>query len=310
MSTRRDAPRVGVLPKASPSLRHAILGGGGEVGEPDEAWEGLIVDFTASVGDLERALTEQPGLRWVQLPSAGIEAYSAAIKQRSELIWTSAKGAYASPVAEHALALTLALLRDLPERVAATAWGAPSGTRLSGSQVVVVGAGGVGRETVRLLNAFGAHVSVVRREALSVAEAKKTVTLEQLPTLLTDADVVILAAALTPSTRGMMGTLEFSRMKPSAVLVNIGRGGLVDTSALVSALESNRIRGAALDVTDPEPLPDGHRLWRLPNALITPHTADTMEMIVPLFAERVAENVRLFRAGAQMSGLVNIREGY
>jgi phosphoglycerate dehydrogenase-like enzyme len=107
-----------------------------------------------------------------------------------------------------------------------------------------------------------------------------------------------------------MGRAQFNAMDDEAWLVNVGRGGLVDTDALVDALKSNQIGGAALDVTDPEPLPSGHALWSLRNCLITPHTADTEEMILPLLAERITENVRRLGDGQELVGLVNAQLGY
>ena len=116
--------------------------------------------------------------------------------------------------------------------------------------------------------------------------------------------------ALTPQTQGLIGQAELAAMKPDAWLVNVARGGVVDTAALVDALRSGRIGGAALDVTDPEPLPAGHPLWDLPNCLITPHTADTEEMRRRLLAIRIAENVRRLASGRELAGQVDPDLGY
>jgi phosphoglycerate dehydrogenase-like enzyme len=127
---------------------------------------------------------------------------------------------------------------------------------------------------------------------------------------LSGALVVYLALALTPETTGIIGARQLELMDETAWLVNVARGPHVDTDALVAALRSGSIAGAALDVTDPEPLPDGHPLWDLPNCIITPHTADTIEMVMPLLAERIRTNVARFSAGEELVGLVDPDAGY
>jgi len=124
------------------------------------------------------------------------------------------------------------------------------------------------------------------------------------------ADVVILALALTPETEGVIGARQLELMKSTAWLVNVARGGHVDTDALVAALDAESIGGAALDVTDPEPLPDGHALWASPRCLITPHVANTPEMGLVLLADRVTENVRRYMANDELVGPADVAKGY
>jgi phosphoglycerate dehydrogenase-like enzyme len=143
-----------------------------------------------------------------------------------------------------------------------------------------------------------------------LAGAERTLVVDRLHEALTGARVVVLAPALTPRTRHLIGPAELAIMERDAWLINVGRGGLVDTDALVEALRSHDIGGAALDVTDPEPLTTGHPLWGLRNCLITPHTADTEEMIWPLLAARITENVRRLATGEQLVGLVDADTGY
>ncbi len=161
-----------------------------------------------------------------------------------------------------------------------------------------------------LLAPFGVHVTVVRRGADPVEGAERTLPTAELHEALRQAQVVFIALALTPETERVISAPELALMRKDAWLVNVARGRHVDTAALVSALEEDRIGGAALDVTDPEPLPDGHPLWSLPNCLVTPHTADTIEMTRPLFAERVRENVERFAAGQPLLGRVDTAAGY
>ena len=153
-------------------------------------------------------------------------------------------------------------------------------------------------------------MTVVRRHAEPVPGAVRTLSTDRLTEALAGARAVVLTVALTPQTRGLIGRTELAAMKPDAWLVNVARGGVVDTEALVEALRTGQIGGAGLDVTDPEPLPAGHPLWDLPNCLITPHTADTEEMTRPLLAGRITENVRRLAAGQELAGLLDPGLGY
>lgn len=307
---RSSEPRVSILPKPTPSLVAAIESAGGSVVELSEDTQGIVVEFAAAPGDLGEALKTYPHITWVQLPSAGIEAFSSSIAAHQDIIWTSAKGAYAKPVAEHALALTLALLRQLPQRAKATSWGSPAGISLHGLNVMIIGAGGVALEILRLMKAFDTNVTMIRRQAIDVPGADRTFNLAELKHELPQTDVLIVAAALTPGTRSIIAAEELELLPDTSIIVNIARGGLIDTPALTSALQNKTIAGAALDVTDPEPLPDGHPLWSTDTVLITPHSADTMEMIVPLLADRVHENVKNLGNGQQLVGLVDAEAGY
>jgi len=213
-------------------------------------------------------------------------------------------------VAEHALTLALAGLRQLPTRVRARTWGSPAGTSLYDQPVTIVGAGGITVALIKLLAPFRAKVTVVRQQAEPLEGAAHTLGIDQLHEGLRGALVVVLAPALTPQTFHLLSQPEFEVMRRDAWLVNVGRGPLVDTEALVDALRSSAIAGAALDVTDPEPLPNGHPLWGQKNCLITPHTADTTEMIWPLLASRITENVRRLAAGEELVGVVDPDMGY
>jgi phosphoglycerate dehydrogenase-like enzyme len=270
----------------------------------------VVMVHPVPVSEVEELLAANPAVDWVQLPFAGIERFVPTIRSRPDIEWTSAKGVFAPPVAEHALLLTLALLRDLPKRVRATSWGAGSGTSLNGLHCVVVGGGGIAREYLRLLKTWDTTVTVVRRTAEEVPGADRTVTQDRLDEVLPGATVVMVAAAATDQTRGIIGARQLDLMDPDAVLVNIARGPLVDTGALVAALAAGSIRGAGLDVTDPEPLPDGHPLWDEPRCLITPHTADTPQMCIPLINARTGRNLAARAQGGALEGRVDPVAGY
>jgi phosphoglycerate dehydrogenase-like enzyme len=310
---RPEPGPIAIMPTEEQTFVDAVHAGGGTVAELSDATRGLVWLTYRDARGLAETLETHPQIGWVQLPYAGVDAFAdiLAAEDRPGLIWTSAKGAYAQPVAEHALALTLALLRVLPKRVVARSWATEQeGRSLYGLRVVIVGAGGIALELMKLLEPFGTEITIVRRSTDPVAGASRTVTADRLADVLPDADVVVIAAALTGGTRHLFGAPEFAAMKDTAYLVNIARGGLVDSDALVAALASGAIAGAGIDVTDPEPLPDRHPLWDEPNCLITPHQADTPEMTAPLLAERIRLNVHAFLEDGRFVGVVDPSEGY
>jgi phosphoglycerate dehydrogenase-like enzyme len=309
MTRASRRPRISVI-GGEDVYRIAVLDGGGDIVDPGPATEGLVWGIHGDALDLVQVVRSAPNLRWVQLPSAGADGFIASGVVTPGYLWTSAKGAYSRPVAEHALALTLALLRELHIRARARDWAPQAGTSLFGLTIVVLGGGGIAAEFARLAEPFEVDLQVCRPSRSPVPFASSTFPPADLLAHLPHADVVLLAAPLTVSTRGIMDRTAFDAMKRTAILVNIARGGLVVTADLVSALDRGSIAGAALDVTDPEPLPPGHPLWDQPTALITPHSADTPEMIVPLLAARISENVRRFAVGDQLLGLIDVPRGY
>lgn len=293
-------------------LREVARTAGATVVADGDVADGVI--WLSGPEGLAETLAAHPEVRWVQLPWAGVdrvvEAGVVNDPRFQGITWTSAKGAYAKPVAEHALALALAGLRDLPTRARARSWGQQAGISLYGADVTILGGGGITEELLRLLAPFGTTATVVRRKNEPVAGAARVVTSDQLESALPGALVVFLALALVRETIHVIGARQLALMSSASWLVNVARGRHVDTDALVEALRAGRIGGAALDVTDPEPLPEGHPLWSLPNCLITPHTADTDEMIRPLLAQRVKDNIERFALGEPLVGTVDPIAGY
>jgi len=288
-------------------VAEAVVAAGGELVAP-EAAEALIWTDAFDARGLSGLLAGLPGVRWVQLPFAGVDRFAGLFADGRT--WTSTKGAYSEPVAEHALALGLAGLRQLPRRARARAWGGQAGSLLGGSRVTVVGGGGITEAFLRLLAPFDVQATVVRRHAAPMAGAAHVVGPEGLHEALVGARLVVLALALTAETTGIIGAAELDRMAGNAWLVNVARGAHVVTADLVDALRAESIGGAALDVTDPEPLPAGHPLWGLDNCLITPHTANTWEMAEPLFAARIRTNVDRYQRDEPLLGLVDPELGY
>jgi phosphoglycerate dehydrogenase-like enzyme len=248
-------------------------------------------------------------LEWVQLPFAGVDAFAEQIDKN--VLFTSAKGAYKEPVAEHALMLALALGRSLPIRVKASSWGKKEAFSFYDSKVLLIGAGGISQELVKLLAPFRAEITVVRNNPeLPFAGAKKVAGLEKLDSLIPDADLVIVTCALTEKTRGLINYQRLSLFKPTAYIVNVARGPIVVSDDLVRALDDGLLAGAGVDVTDPEPLPDGHAFFGRDDLILTPHTADTKEIVTRLFATRIEQNVKAFLANGSWVGKVSPSLGY
>ena len=304
---RTPGPRIALAPDSAPTgLRDAITAGGGTLVPPSAA-DGLVWFGPFEPDALAPVLDSSPA-RWVQLPWAGIEPYLHLLT--TDHTWTCGKGVYAEATAEHALALTLALLRDLPRRVRSATWEPRSGESLFDRRVTIVGGGGIGQVLVRLLAPFRCTITVVRRHPAPMDGVERVLGATELDDALPGADVVVLALPLTPETTDCIAAGQLARMERHAVLVNVARGAHVVTDDLVDALRDGTIAGAALDVTDPEPLPDGHPLWTAPNVLITPHTANTLEMVQASVATRIRENVRRFGSGEDLIGLVDVELGY
>jgi phosphoglycerate dehydrogenase-like enzyme len=301
-------PKIYLTPESPSEVFDAAKAAGAELVDSPASAEAFVW-----FGQPPSALAEvlHDGVRWVQVPSAGVESWiSSGLLSRDGVVFTSATGSYAAQVAEHALALMLALARRVPELARASTWEWVSSSSLYGAVVGVVGAGGIGQELIRLLGPFGSRVLAVRRSGAPVPGASETVTPDRLDSVLAASDFVVIGAPATAETQHLIGARELSLMPSHAYLVNIARGSLIDTSALVSALSSGSIAGAALDVTDPEPLPDGHPLWTEPRALITPHSANPAHMLYPALARRVSDNLTRFAAGEPLLGVIDPARGY
>ncbi len=306
--TNTDAPRIHLGPSGGPNwLADAVIAGGGQLVGPDAA-EAVVWADARDVDALRSILHDADHIRWVQLPFAGIENFVDHLDH--DRTWTCGKGVYAEPVAEMALALGVAGLRNVGAYAQATEWSKPSGHNLLDGRVTILGGGGITESLVRLLQPWHCNITVVRNRAVAMDGVDEVLEADRFADALPGADLVVLALALTPETDGMFSVDEFGLMEEHAWLVNVARGRHVVTDHLVDALRSGSIGGAGLDVTDPEPLPAGHPLWSLPNCIITPHVGNTPEMAKPLLAQRVMENVRRFARGDELIGLVDVDAGY
>lgn len=291
-------------------ISDSVRAGGGRL-TADPATAAAVVWLAKEIDGLGDILHD--GVRWVQLPDAGVERWLAGgIVDRSR-VYTSARGSYAPAVAEHAMALILACARDLGRYARLTAWQRPDragGALLAGSEVLVVGAGGIGSLVISMLATFGARCVAVSRSGRAVDGAESNLPAERLPEALSSADFVVVCAPSTPSTRFLFGAPEFAAMKSTAYLINVARGDLVDSAALADAVRNGEIAGAGLDVVDPEPLPDSSPLWRIPRVFITPHVANPAAAKEAALGERVRQNTERFVQGRELLGIVELNRGY
>lgn len=285
----------------------AVEEAGGTVVPIEQASALMFADPMAA--DAFRGILDPaPNVEWVQLPYAGIETFSHNLD--TDRIWTCGKGVYAAPVAEWILTALLASFRAIPRYVKATSWQSQEGRDLRGAKLAVLGGGGITDAFMELIAVFECDVTVVRRRDTPYPGASRTMTTDHLHQAISDADAVIVALSLTEETTGIIDAAALAAMRSDAFLLNVGRGGHVVTADLVDALRNGVIQGAVLDVTDPEPLPDGHPLWHLDNCVITPHVGNTAEMGLPLIAGRVRDNVARWIAGDDLLGPVDVDLGY
>lgn len=300
---------VAIEPKSFPEYEEALEQAGGSLSPMSSEVRALIWTDYSSPDALGELIDANPQLEWVQLPFAGVDAFAKHLNKN--VLFTSAKGAYREPVAEHALMLALALGRKIPTRVKASSWGKREAFSFYDSNVLLIGAGGISEELIKLLAPFRAEIAVVRNNPdLALAGAKTVAGLDQLDSLLPAADLVIVTCALTEQTRGLINYRRLALFKPTAYLVNIARGPIVVSDDLLRALDEGLLAGAGLDVTDPEPLPDGHPFFGRDDLILTPHTADTKEIVTRLFAARIEQNVKAFLGHGQWLGQVDPTLGY
>jgi D-3-phosphoglycerate dehydrogenase len=292
-------PAIHVGPEPVDHLVKAVEAGGGEIVALHEAEAVVWAGPESALGELPE------GIKWVQLQSAGIEPWVERIRDTPNVRFTSAVGAYATQVAEHALALLLAGTRGIHKYARRTRWEPEDERVLEGSTVAIIGAGGIGRELIKLLEPHDVEIIAVTRSGRD-----GTLSVDRLPEVWGRADHFVIAAPATSDTEHLVGADELAKMQPHSWLVNIARGSLIDNDALLAALEAGALGGAALDVTEPEPLPDDHPLWAHPDVLITPHVANPDNTMARDLAKRVQENVRRYAAGEELLAPVSPEQGY
>ena len=254
-------------------------------------------------------------IQFAQFAWAGIDALDGAgILKSSGIRWANAAGLYDAPVAETTLALMLAALhqfkRVTPDGSTTQSMHEETRYLFEDMTVAIIGAGGIGKKLIEFLAPFQTEIIAVNRSGRPVEGAGETIPMHEAEDVWGRSDVVVLLTPLTAATRGMVNADVLHKMKQTAVLVNVGRGPLVVTDDLVAALRDGTIAGAALDVTDPEPLPADHALWLENRCLITPHVASTQRFGEERIGKQTLENWEALQRGEQMPTEVDVEQGY
>lgn len=265
---------------------------------------------------LEQVFKMAPRVRWVHVSSAGLDSLLFPELAESPAPLTNARGAFSWSLAEFALAAILFFakgLRRLVRSQEAGTWDQFDVEAVHGKTLGIVGYGDIGRAVAERAHPFGMKILALRRRPELSADGppiERAFPPQSRRELLALSDYVVVAAPLTAETRGLVGEAEIGAMKTSAVLINIGRGPVIDERALVRALEEQRIRGAALDVFDEEPLPAGHPFYRLENVLLSPHSADHTVGWIAQSMEIFLDNFERFCQGLPLRNVVDKRRGY
>jgi phosphoglycerate dehydrogenase-like enzyme len=311
--TRFDTEQVAELQKAVPGVRlvHA---------EGAEGAMRHISDADALIGVLNEDLVRAgKRLRWIQVLSAGVDRYRYPELVDSDIVLTNAKIIQGANVGDHAMALLLTLSRGVHHAIRKKDWdrghyyGQKRGPiELEGKTALVVGLGGIGTAIARRCHGFGMKVVGVdpNQDKGGRDFVESIHPPDALHQVLAKADVVVLAVPLTKQTEGMLGAEELAVMKEDALLVNIARGKVIDTAALLATLEKGKLLGVGLDVTDPEPLPPEHPLWSFDNVVITPHIGGASDRLWERRMQLVEENLRRFVAGEPLRNVVDKQKGY
>ncbi len=260
-------------------------------------------------------------LKWIHSTAAGVAQLMYPELRASNVVVTNIRGIHAVPLAEHVLGMIVAAARHFPAAVRyqlAHRWAQqeiwdrmPRSRELSGQTLLVVGFGTIGREIARRVKPLGMKIWTVTRSGTADQElADQVLPASRLDEMLPEADFIVLAAPETPETWHMIGADQLRRMKPSAFLINVARGSLIDQAALLAVLEQRAIGGAALDVTDPEPLPPESPLWALDNVFITPHIGAATGFLWQRQAELLLDNLERWFSGRELLNQVDLKRGY
>ena len=280
-----------------------------------------IVDADAFIGSIRpEHIRAGKNLKWVQVMSAGVEGVlhrsGGSDLRDSQIILTNNQIVQGPEIADHAMAMLLTLSRGIHTFLMhrqQELWQARpySGIELNGRQALVIGVGGIGTQIAIRAHAFGMDVTGVDPEDVPMMPfLKRVVKPDQLDEVLPSADVVFIAAPWTAASHKMIGPSQFERMKQGSYFIAVSRGGLYDLNGLVKALDSKRLAGAGVDVTDPEPLPKGHPLWKFENAIITPHIAGRSDKDRARMVGTIRENIQRFVAGKPLINVVDKQKGY
>ena len=297
---------------------------------PQEVRQRVQIMYGSPVG---QDTQNWPGLKWIQVPFAGVDGLMRSSIWQTETIITTASGIHATPIAERTLAMMLAFRARLPELwhyKQRKVWSRDnraefSNPDLRGSTLGIIGYGAIGSELARQAQALGMRVLALNRSGSrgpiegyfqqgmgdpEVRIPEKVYAMSELHTMLPECDHVVVLLPLTPETRGIMNAAAFASMKPSAYFYNYGRGALAEEVALIEALQGGRIAGAGLDVFEKEPLPEDSPLWEMPNVIISPHIGGLSENYYDRAAHLFAVNLRRYISGQSLLNVVDRQLGY
>jgi phosphoglycerate dehydrogenase-like enzyme len=261
-------------------------------------------------------IARAPKLKWVQVMSAGVDRFLDSDFRRSPVILTNVSGIHATPISEFVMEQMLMFAKNALlcfELKQKRQWQRYSPSTLRGKTVGIVGLGHIGKEVARLSKAFGMRVIATRRSKPRTQHTRNVDLMlprQELPRLLAESDYVVITLPYTHETDKLFGETELKTMKPSAYLINIGRGGIIDEDALVRVLSEKRIAGAGLDVFATEPLPPESKLWELPNLLFSPHVSGDMEDYIARATEVFCNNLRRYLEGKRLLNVVDKQKGY
>ncbi|APT87352.1 D-isomer specific 2-hydroxyacid dehydrogenase family protein [Corynebacterium flavescens] len=291
----------------------SVLDAAGHTQVPLDEAEFLV--FNGAPGEFPDPLPESIG--FVQVPFAGVDHVLDLIRKthaETGVRWSNAAGLYDSTVAESTIALLLAQLHA--HKRVGTSWDnrdeveAHTSFLFEDRTVAIIGAGGIGTKLIEMLSGFGPRIIAVTRSGRPVAGADETHPVSEVEKVWPNADYFVFLTPLTDETYHLGNAEVFAAMPSHAVVINVGRGPLIDTAALVEALSNGEIAGAGLDVTDPEPLPDGHPLWEMPNCIITPHVANPPYSVRKRIGEHTLKAAEAFAADKPLPTEVNAEAGY
>ncbi len=312
VSSRMGADQLAALRAVAPGVDIVALA------DPGPARTAQLAGAQAVLGLCDEAvLAAAPALQWIQTLGVGVEDCVSlpGLAQRN-LVLTNMQRTNAPPIAEHAIAMMMALARGLPRYAVhqqAQRWQSerPHMRELGGRTLLVVGLGGIGTEVARRAHGLGMRVIATRNSRREGPDFVEKVGLsDELLTLAAEADVVISAVPLTAETTDMFDSTFFNAMKPGGYFLNLGRGRSVVTDDLVAALRSGRLAGAGLDVTEPEPLPAGHPLWSFPDVIISPHVSAGSDVQAQRSQLLLVENLRRYVGGEPLLNVVDVERGY
>jgi phosphoglycerate dehydrogenase-like enzyme len=303
--------RGDLLGRLPPFVEAAWYSGTHDVAAAARSADVLVIGFIEA-DEVRYAIESASTARWISSHAAGVDHYPTDLLLERGQILTNGAGINAPPIAEFAVSCLLSAAKSFPLFLRASdrqQWPdrRPPADELDGSNALIIGYGEIGREIGRRLRAFGVRVTGVRRQASSEPDV---ITPDEWRDRLREFEYVIVSAALTPGTRHMLGRTEFARMHPGAWLFNVSRGGLIDHFALADALRARHLRGAYLDVTEPEPLPHGHPLWGMENVVITGHSAGRSPRSHQRYAALLLDNLARFARGAPLRNVVDLSAGY